>query len=171
MKKLIRSNRAFTAFTIISVIVIAAGLIIGNELIYMLLGQYLILSVSGLICSACAAKKGKFLHPVIFTVIASLLPFIILGKTDIVFVAFAGAPCALGLIIGAFAFLISKAIKKNKKAAEQENEEGDADTDTDTEAEAEEEISVEAEDVNASEANAPEQEEVEEAEETLTEAE
>ena len=173
MKKLIRNNKSLIAFVIISAIVAAAGIAVGNELIYMLLGQYLILSLAGFICSACAAKKGKFLQPVIFTVIATLLPFIILGKTDIVFVAFSGAPCALGLIIGFLAYIISGKgkTKEEKQDIKEERKENKDTASDDSEDGDDEEISVEAEDVNASGSNAPEPEEVEEPEEALTEAE
>lgn len=174
MKSFMKKNRAFSAYVIIALIVALSGIFFGrgNELFYMLLAQYLLLPVAGFICSVCSAKKGTafgLLSPVIFTLIATLLPFIVFSSTDIVFLIFSGVPCAAGLILGFIGHLISRLRKTSAEEKKQARQEKLAKMEEDrTEAE---EFSVEAEDVNASEANAPEAEEVEEAEEPVTEAE
>lgn len=156
MKKIIRSNRSLSAFVIISLITLLAGIATapGNELLYSILGQYIVLPVACLICSACAAKKGKFFHPVIFTVISTLLPLLVFGVTDIVFLIFSGVPSAAGLIIGALAYAFTKSKKAEEKISDEQSEEDVSDED---------DISVGAEDANSSQANAPEEEDVEEA--------
>ena len=171
MKAFIRKNRALVAFVIISLIVFIAGIVTapGNELIFMLLAQYITLPVAGFICSACAAKKGKFLHPVAFILIAVLLPLPVLKTTDVAFLIFAAVPCLIGLVLGLIGYLISK----NKKVSRDEKKELKEEKlreleDARNEAE---DFSVGADDANSSEANAPEAEEVEEAEEATVEAE
>ncbi len=176
MKSFIRKNRPLIAYIIISIIVAVAGIVTapGNELLYMLLGQYIIFPVAGFICSISSAKKGTvlgFLSPFIFTAVAVLLPFLIFGATDIVFLIFGGVPCALGLVFGFIGYLISRSRrasvdeKKEKKEIKEEKlkdiEEARAEN---------EDFSVGADDINSSEANAPEEEEAEEAEEALAEA-
>ena len=135
----------------------------------MLLAQYITLPVAGFICSACAAKKGKFLHPVAFILIAVLLPLPVLKTTDVAFLIFAAVPCLIGLVLGLIGYLISK----NKKVSRDEKKELKEEKlreleDARNEAE---DFSVGADDANSSEANAPEAEEVEEAEEATVEAE
>ena len=171
MKAFIRKNRALTAYVIISLIVAVAGIVTapGNELIFMLLAQYITLPVVGFICSACAAKKGKFLHPVAFILIAVLLPLPVLKTTDVAFLIFAAVPCLIGLVLGLIGYLISKNKKvsrdeKKKLKEEKLRELEDARNEA-------EDFSVGADDANSSEANAPEAEEVEEAEEATVEAE
>ena len=171
MKAFIRKNRALVAFVIISLIVFVAGILTapGNELIFMLLAQYITLPVAGFICSVCAAKKGKFLHPVAFILIAVLLPLPVLKTTDVAFLIFAAVPCLIGLVLGLIGYLISK----NKKVSRDEKKELKEEKlreleDARNEAE---DFSVGADDANSSEANAPEAEEVEEAEEATVEAE
>ena len=175
MKAFIRKNRALVAFVIISLIVSVAGIVTapGNELIFMLLAQYITLPVAGFICSACAAKKGKFLHPVAFILIAVLLPLPVLKTTDVAFLIFAAVPCLIGLVLGLVLGLIGYLISKNKKVSRDEKKELKEEKlreleDARNEAE---DFSVGADDANSSEANAPEAEEVEEAEEATVEAE
>lgn len=151
MKAFLKHNRSFCAYIIIALVLGIAAIITapGNELLYMIFAQYLILPVAGLICSACCVKKGGilgFLSPVIFTVIASLLPFAVFKKTDIVFIIFIGVPCIIGYLLGLIGFAFSKLRKKEK---EEEKTEAD-------------EFSVENDDANASESNAPEETEDEE---------
>lgn len=162
MKSFMKKNRAFSAYVIIALIVALSGIFFGrgNELFYMLLAQYLLLPVAGFICSVCAAKKGTafgLLSPVIFTLIATALPFLVFSSTDIVFFIFSAVPCAAGLILGFIGYIISKSRKASadeKKEIKEERlkemEEACAEN---------EDFSVEAEDVNSSSANVTEEEE------------
>lgn len=125
MKNFIKQNRGLSAFIIIALFFAVWGLIFGNgdELIYTIFGQYIFLSIVNLICSASMVKKGGilgFLSPVIIAVVSILLPFCVLGKTDVAFAAFAVIPAAVGFIFGFIAYVISKAKGKNKAETKQE---------------------------------------------------
>ena len=167
MKAFIRKNRAFCAYLIIAFIIGVAGAIFtpGNELLYMILGQYLILPVAGLICSACCVKKGSvlgFISPFIFIVIAYALPFIVFRATDIAFLVFIGVPCIIGSALGLIGFAFSKLRKGDKKEKQELKQEKKQDI---SEAKAEtDDFSVENDDANSSETNAPEEAEDEEPE-------
>lgn len=162
MKSFMKKNKAFSAYMIIALIAAAAGIFFGrgNELFYMLLAQYLLLPLAGFICSVCAAKKGTafgFLSPVIFTLVATALPFLVFSSTDLVFFVFSGLPCALGLILGFIGYVISKARRASSKEKKQAKEEKLQEAE---EARSEnEDFSVEADNVNASLANMSEEEE------------
>ena len=162
MKSFMKKNRAFSAYMIIALIVAAAGIFFGrgNELFYMLLAQYLLLPLAGFICSVCTAKKGTafcFLSPVIFTLTATALPFLVFSSTDIVFFVFSGVPCAAGLILGFICYVISKARRasadKKKTAKEEKLQQAEEVRDEN------DEFSVETEDVNSSLVNVKEEEE------------
>lgn len=165
MKKFIRNHRALVAYIIISLIAAVAGIATapGTELFYMIFAQYLILPVTGFICSICAVKKGGilgFLSPVIFTAIGTALPLAVMGKTDIAFLLFAGIPCAVGMLFGFIGYIISKARKNSAEEKKEAKLEKKLDEE---EAKAEkDEFSVENDDANSSEANAPEEAEEEE---------
>lgn len=122
MKNFIKTNKPLCVFLIVALFFAVWGLIFGNgdELIYTIFGQYIFLSILNIICSAAMVKKGGaigFLSPVIIAVISVLLPFCVLGKTDVAFVLFAVIPAAIGFVFGFIAYVISKA-KKDKTAKE-----------------------------------------------------
>lgn len=117
-----KKNQSFFVFIILAAVFLIWGifLIPGDELFYALLGQYLILPVAALICSILSVKKGDLLgrlSPVIFAAIIILLPFTVFGKTDLVFVIFAAAPCLIGFVFGALLNLLSKKSKAKKEEA------------------------------------------------------
>lgn len=123
MKNFIKANKPLCVFIIIALFFAVWGLIFGSgdELIYTVFGQYIFLSILNLVCSAAMVKKGGvlgFLSPVIIAVISVLLPFCILGKTDVAFALFALVPAVLGFIFGFIAYAVSKS-KKNKSEAKE----------------------------------------------------
>ena len=128
MKNFIKQNKGLSAFIIVSLFFAVWGLIFGkgDELIYLVFGQYIFLSILNLICSAAMVKKGTligFLTPVINTALSVLIPFCVFGKTDIAFLLVSAIPAAAGLVIGLVAFGISKAIGKKKSAKTEVKEE------------------------------------------------
>ena len=125
MKKFIRQNKGLSAFIIVSLFFAVWGLIFGknDELIYLVFGQYIFLSILNVICSAAMVKKGTligFLTPVINTALSVLIPLCVFGKTDIAFLLVAAIPAAAGLVIGLIAFGISKAVSKKKGVEKEE---------------------------------------------------
>lgn len=123
MKNFIKTNKPLCAFIIIALFFAVWGLIFGNgdELIYTVFGQYIFLSITNLVCSAAMVKKGGvigFISPVIIAVISVLLPFCVLGKTDVAFAAFAVVPAVIGFVFGFIAYVISKTKKDSKVAKE-----------------------------------------------------
>ncbi len=131
MKNFIKQNKGLSAFVIVSLFFSVWGLIFGkgDELIYLVFGQYIFLSVLNIICSAAMVKKGTligFLTPVINAALASvLIPFCVFGKTDVAFLLFAVISAAVGYVIGLIAFGISKAIGKKKGAKAEVKEEAE----------------------------------------------
>ncbi|MBE6773790.1 MAG: hypothetical protein E7544_06160 [Ruminococcaceae bacterium] len=118
---MLKKNKSFLAFIIIAAIFLVWGIFLvpGDELLYSLFGQYIILPVAALICSILSVKKGSllgWLSPFIFAAVIILLPFTVFGATDLVFVVFAAVPCVLGFVIGALCKLLSG----NKKAEAKE---------------------------------------------------
>ncbi len=117
-----KKNLSFFVFIILAAVFLVWGifLIPGDELLFALLGQYMILPVAALVCSILSVKKGTllgWLAPAIFAVIVILLPFTAFGATDLVFVLFAAVPCALGFVIGALCKLLVKKPKAKKEEA------------------------------------------------------
>lgn len=122
MKNFIKQNKGLSAFVIVSLFFALWGIIFGkgDELIYLVFGQYLFLSILNLICSAAMVKKGTligFLTPVINIALSVLIPFCFFGKTDIAFFAFAAGAAAIGLVIGVIALALSRVIGKKKTTA------------------------------------------------------
>ncbi len=122
MKNFIKTNKPLCVFLIISLFFAVWGLIFGNgdELIYTVFGQYIFLSILNIICSAAMVKKGSlagFLSPVIIAVVSILLPFCVLGKTDVAFALFAVISAAIGFVFGFIAYVVSKA-KRDKTTKE-----------------------------------------------------
>lgn len=122
MKNFIKTNKPLCVFLIVSLLLAVWGLIFGkgDELIYTIFGQYIFLSILNLICSAAMVKKGGvsgFLSPLIIAAVTILLPFCVLGKTDVAFVLFAVIPAAIGFVFGFIAYVVKKA--KSGKAAKE----------------------------------------------------
>lgn len=116
-KNIFKENKAVTAYLIIGVIFALVGLLFGkgDELIFMIFVQYLILPVAAFVCAAASVKKGTvlgFISPVIFVLVACVVPFFVFGKTDIAFFLFALVPSALGFVAGFIAYAVSKMKKK-----------------------------------------------------------
>ena len=121
MKNFIKENKGLSAFIIVSLFFAVWGLIFGkgDELVYLIFGQYVFLSVLNLICSAAMIKKGTligFLTPVINVALSVLVPFCVFGKTDLAFLLFAVIAAAVGFIFGFIAYVIKKATGKKKDA-------------------------------------------------------
>lgn len=118
MKSFFKQNKSLCIFLIVALIFALIGLIFGkgDELIYMIFVNYLIIPITAFICSIGSVKKGTasgFLAPFVFVAVASVIPFTVFGATDIAFFLFALVPCAIGFVIGFIAYVISKA-KKSK---------------------------------------------------------
>lgn len=117
-----KKNKSLIFFLAVCIITAVFGLLLkpGDELLYTVAAQYLLLPLLILILSAVSVKKGTFLGfvcPFIYVALTVLLPIIPLGKTDIAFLTFAAVPAVIGTIIGIIALIVKKT-KKAKKEKE-----------------------------------------------------
>ncbi len=107
---------AISAFVTIAAIILIWGLFLlqpGDEMGYALLGLYLILPITALICSCIIGSRQtivKWFLPVIFGGIGWILPFVVFNHTELLFAALAFIPSALGVILG----LIIRTIKSKQ---------------------------------------------------------
>ena len=120
-----KKNKSLIFFLIVCVITAVFGLLLkpGDELLYTVVAQYLLLPLLILILSAISVKKGTFLGfvcPFIYVALTLLLPIIPLGKTDIAFLAFAVVPAVIGTITGIIALIVKKTKKAKKEIEEKE---------------------------------------------------
>ena len=79
------------------------GLLYGNEFAYWLLGYWLILPVSALLCTFWAAYHALPLYrflPVLIGVWAIVLPFVTFGSTDRQGLFYGLVPSLIGLTLG-----------------------------------------------------------------------
>ena len=102
---MLKKNKSFIVFIVFALLCAVWAFFAkpDGELFYMIFAQYLILPVTGLVCSILCVKKGNvlgWLAPVIFAAITVCIPFLAFGRTDIVFAVFALVPAVLGYIIG-----------------------------------------------------------------------
>lgn len=104
---------SLSSFITVSIIILLWGFFLmrpGDEMAYSLLCFYLFLPISALISSLLIGKsesKIKWCVPFLFGAVGAVLPFLIFGTFDIIFLIFAFIPAVLGLTVG----LIVKYIK------------------------------------------------------------
>lgn len=108
---MLKKNKSFIVFLVFALATALWAFLLkdGEELFYMIFAQYLILPVTSLVCSILSVRRGNilgWLSPVIFAAIIIALPFIVFGRTDLAFTAFALVPAALGYIIGGICYSI-----------------------------------------------------------------
>ena len=105
MKKFMKENKAFSVFAVAALVMLVLGTVAGrgNELIFMLFGQYMLLPVVGFIaCISMGRKGGKltFLTPVIVLAANLLIALVVFGKIDLVFLITGAVPAVVGCLIG-----------------------------------------------------------------------
>lgn len=108
---MLKKNKSFIVFIVFALAAAVWAFLLkeGDELFYMIFAQYLILPLTAFICSVLSVRRGNvlgWLSPVIFAAIIIALPFIVFGRTDLAFTAFALVPAVLGYIIGGICYSI-----------------------------------------------------------------
>ena len=108
---MLKKNKSFIVFLVFALAAAVWAFLLkdGEELFYMVFAQYLILPLVSFICSVLSVKRGNalgWLSPIIFAAVIVLLPFIVFGKTDLVFAVFALVPAVLGYIIGGICYSV-----------------------------------------------------------------
>ncbi len=114
MKKLIKENKSFTVFSIVAIFMLIFGLVAGkgNELIFTIFGQYIILPIIGLIACICTCKKGgKFavIAPVSVFAANLIIALAVYHKIDLVFIIVGLGVAVIGAVLG---LLLGKIKKK-----------------------------------------------------------
>lgn len=108
---------SLSSFITVSIVILLWGFFLmrpGDEMAYSLLCFYLFLPAAALICSSFIGKsesKTKWLAPPVFGAVGGILPYLIFGTFDIIFLVFAFIPAVIGLCVG----LIIRYVKLNRK--------------------------------------------------------
>lgn len=108
---MLKKNKSFIVFLVFALAAAVWAFLLkdGEELFYMIFAQYLVLPLTSFICSILSVKRGNvlgWLSPLIFAAVITALPFIVFGRTDLVFAVFALVPAVLGYIIGGICYSI-----------------------------------------------------------------